>query len=191
MLDFETLATAPGATFVSLGAVAFNKSGVVSKELYEFDIDDQLKSGREVSAGTVAWWMKQSEYSRKVFEHHDKKIKLAEFFPMFSTFIDGALKKVGETRSELKPWGNGANADVTWLEDLYRRHHPESEGGIPWKYWNVWCYRTFNALTKCKDLYERPHGTHHNALDDSLYQVNCVLAYWAKQAERKKKKGTK
>ena len=182
MLDLETMGTAPNTVTLSLGAVAFNREGIIAKELFEFDIEEQFHLGREASGSTLKWWMKQDNEARKVFEDNDFKIKVSQFFTGFESLIDMSLGVVKESRGELKPWGNGANFDTVIIEDLYRRHHEKRENAIPWKFWNVWCFRTFNNMTKCKDLVPRKQtqGVKHNALDDAIYQTNCVLAFYNK-----------
>ena len=79
--------------------------------------------------------------------------------------------------------------DITIVEDLYRRHHEKHEFAIPWKFWNVWCFRTFNHLTKARDKFKR-EGVHHDALDDARYQAQVVLNYW-KSKTAKSAKGSK
>jgi hypothetical protein len=188
MLDFETLGSAADTIVVSLGAVAFNKGGIVNKKLFHFDLEEQARLGRSFTGDTLAWWMRQSQEARAVFNSKETKLPLELFFLEFENFVDDALTRVGEKRDELKPWGKGANFDISILESLYREKHTKFAAGIPWKFWNVWCFRTFAALTGCEKLHARPHGTHHNALEDAEYQARCVLAHWAKVAARKTKK---
>lgn len=182
MLDFETLGTAGDTACLSLGAVAFNKTGVLGEKLWEFDLKEQLDLKRSVTADTLIWWSQQNDLARAVFKHDDFKIKMTQFFSQFEKFCDDLLVKQSEKRDELKVWGNGANFDVVLIEDFYRRHHVNAERAIPWKFWNVICFRTFNMLTKCRDLVPKnqTHGVKHNALDDAMHQTKCVLAFWNK-----------
>lgn len=182
MLDFETLGNQFDTAVLSLGAVAFNREAIIAKTMWEYDIAEQLALKRSVTGSTLSWWAAQGDLARQVFQDNDFKVKVAEFFPQFENFCDSNLKLVGEKRDELKPWGNGANFDVVIIEDIYRRHHMEHEFAIPWKFWNVWCFRTFNNLTKCRDLVPKrqTHGVKHNALDDALYQAECVRKFWNK-----------
>lgn len=180
MLDFETLGTEPNSIVISLGAVMFNRSGILGERLFEFNLDDQIKNGRKFSSSTLTWFMNQSDSARSVFKDHDFKITIGEFFKQFEEFLQENLKKENETLKDLKPWSNGANFDVAIIEDMYRKHHLEGEKAIPWKFWNVVCFRTFKMLTKCDLLVARPKGSHHNALEDAKHQANCVLAHWKK-----------
>lgn len=177
MLDFETLGTAFNTAVVSLGGCVFNKEGIHTKRLWTFELDSQIKAGRSITGSTLCWWMKQSDSARSVFNDKAKKFTLAEFVTDFESFIDDSLKQLNEGRDELKPWGNGANFDPVIIEDIIR--NVKGRDDIPWKFWNVWCFRTFDNLTKCKSLHKRV-GVHHNAMDDAVYQAECVLAYWKK-----------
>lgn len=181
MLDFETLGNGSDTMVISLGAVGFNKSGIIGEALFEFDLLSQQKAGRSFTASTLQWWMERSDQARAVFKQNDKKIPIENFFREFEGNVLEWLRACKEDWDELKPWGNGANFDISILEDIYRRHHEKRDQGIPWKYWNVICFRTFTLLTDCKHLAARPHGTHHSALDDARYQAKCVLAYWKKK----------
>lgn len=185
MLDFETLGNAPDTIAVSLGAVAFNKEGIVHEKLWIFDATEQIRKGRSFTASTLDWWMHPSraEARRVFYEPQVPKVTLSEFIAEFEAFVDEALFEVNETRDSLKPMGNGANFDVSLIEDLYRTHFG-SDPVLPWKFWNVVCFRTMEYFFKVKSLVARPHGTYHSALDDARYQANCVIALL------NKKKGT-
>lgn len=172
MLDFETFATTPRSVVLSLGAVLFDENKIIEKRYWKFEVQPQIKAGREVSASTLLWWLHQGEKAREVLEPNPQDVSLHIFCLQFTHW----LKQNGFEESNGKVWGNGAAFDVPIIDSLYLDQGLE----IPWRFYNVMCYRTFAKLTKCKDLAERK-GTHHNALDDSVYQTECVLAAWKKQ----------
>lgn len=190
MLDFETLGSAGDTIAVSLGAVAFNREGIIGKKLFVFDLHDQIRLGRTFTASTLEWWMRPERApARKVFyDPSEPKLKVEQFFPVFEEFVDACLKKAGDKRDGLRPVGNGANFDITILENFYRCCHPNHEHAIPWKFWNVWCFRTLEHVFGLKKLVPRPHGTYHTADEDALYQANCMIALLNKRAGDKKKK---
>lgn len=188
MLDFETLGSGADTIVVSLGAVMFNKSGIHGEKLFLFDIHSQQVAGRSFTASTLEWWMRQSDAARDVFNPEKSpgpRLTLSQFFTEIESFWTASLEGAGENMDQLKPWGNGANFDISILEDIYRRHHEKRDQGIPWKFWNVYCFRTFNALTDAKRYLARPHGTHHSALDDARYQAQCVINFWKKVKVKK------
>ena len=187
MIDIETIGNDPSTVIVSFGAVCFNRDGIISKGQWELNLQEQINTGRTLSEPTLQWWMRQKDEARSVFNSKNPKLKPSEFIEAFYSFLDDALEKVGEGRDELKPWGNGSSFDISVTEDFIRQYHPEGREGVPWKFWNQWCFRTFNHLTKCKELVQR-QGVHHDALDDAVFQTECVLAYWKKIDAKKARK---
>lgn len=182
MIDIETLGTRPKTVIVSAGVCSFNNSGIIKGFHCELDIQEQLWAGRTITAGTLGWAMGQPDSVREVYKEKDKdgkikpKLKAEEFFAMFDKFVEVSRAAIGEDKSHaIKVWGNGSHFDITILEDYYDQFHTKKFNGFPWKFWDVWCFRTFNNLTKCKDMVKR-EGTHHNALDDAIYQAKCVIA---------------
>lgn len=192
MIDLETFGNDHSTAVVSMGVVCFNKTGIISEKLFLLDFVEQIKKGRTVTGSTLQWWLAQGDGAREVFKQEKDKdrLQLSKFFQEFEGFLDDSLKEVGEKRDELKPWGNGANFDITIVEDLFRRHHEKHEFAIPWKFWNVWCFRTFNHLTKARDKFKR-EGIHHDALDDARYQAQVVLNYWKVKTATMAKRKTK
>jgi hypothetical protein len=71
-----------------------------------------------------------------------------------------------------KIWGNGASFDNAILAELYRvAKHPS-----PWEYWNDRCYRTLKNLYKQVVPPPERKGTHHNALDDAVFQAEHAVS---------------
>ena len=145
MYDFETIDNKPSSIVISLGAVAFNKKGIIREGHWVFDIQEQIDKGRTFNADTLGWWMKQKEAARKVFYEKSKDYtSMVDFFIDHEDFLVKALKEAGESDDQLKVWGNGANFDISMLEHLYQNWGLK----IPWKFWNVWCFRTFQPFNK-------------------------------------------
>lgn len=169
MLDFETLGNRPSTVVISLGAVLFHNGKIHAQREWFFDLDDQVKSGRTIDTSTLKWWFKQSDEARSVFQK-EGGVSLKQFGDEFSQFV----KPVG---SNIKMWGNGADFDVSILSDIWQS---SVKTPLPWHHWNTRCFRTFNTIHNCKDMVVRK-GIHHNALDDAVYQTECVMAVFKKQ----------
>lgn len=196
MLDWETMGQTPDTVVVSLGAVMFNRDGVLGKKYWVFDWENQ--PGRTVDAETKAWWDRQSIDAKQVFlTPKEKRISLEKFVQELDSWVEGICFELGESRNpktgqwkELKPVGNGANFDVVIMEDIYRKIHPKGKAGILWAFWNVFCFRTFDTLTGAKALKAKnklgENIMKHNALADALWQAEVMLTYW-KHIEDKKK----
>jgi hypothetical protein len=179
MVDFETLDVKPSAAVVSLGAVLFTNEKVIWSKYFQFDLDSQFKLGRSLSQGTLEWWFRQSKQAQQPFLNPEKnQYDVATFCKRFLVEAGNQLDQAKTNWKGVNIWGNGASFDVPILEDLIRMDNRE----IPWPFWNIVCFRTFDRMFKIKDLVKR-EGTHHNAEDDAIYQAECVIAHY----QRKKK----
>lgn len=195
MYDFETMGQTPDTVVVSLGAAAFNRDGILGRKYWVFDWERQ--PGRTTDPETAAWWKKQSFEAQAVFRTPpDQRVSLAKFIEQNDSWLEGLCFELNEGRApstgkfkELKPWGNGANFDIVILEDIYRNEHAKGKAGIPWAFWNVWCFRTFDNMTKCKELKAKntlgEKIVKHNALADAVWQAECVIEHW-KRADLKR-----
>lgn len=199
MLDFETLGQTPDTIVVSLGAVAFNREGILGKRYWVFDWENQ--AGRTQDPETVAWWGRQTPDARLVFDTPKQlRTSLEVWVDQFENFIEGISFEVGEYKDpktgkwkDLKPISNGANFDCVIVEDIIRKI--KGKEAIPFAFWNVWCFRTFDHLFKIKE--KMPKNTvgkavvKHNALEDAVWQTECILNFWKMQDELKAKRGLK
>lgn len=169
MIDFETLDTRPNAAALSVGLVLFNQNGIVATKYFKLCVDDQLDAGRTVSAKTIAWWANQSEAAREALNP-----QITDLCPNSFNYLLFHWLERNEAYSEtLQVWGNGANFDLPLLDSL-------TEGwGSVYEFRNARCFREFSR-NGCKALVTRK-GIHHNALDDAIFQTECVLAQWAKE----------
>lgn len=156
MIDIETLDVTSNAVIVSIGAVKFDNGRTYDIFSHRVDIDSCLRMGMSVSGSTIAWWMRQSDAARAQFQ--EDGAPLNEILSKLSKFVSG-----------LEIWCNGAAFDVPILENAYRLCGLE----IPWKYYEVRCYRTLVHHYKEVKL-PAFAGTAHDPLDDALHQANCL-----------------
>lgn len=171
MIDLETLCTKPTAVVLSAGLVLFDpKEGIKKKHHEVLDVQAQLDSGRTVSESTLKWWFSQGEKAKGIFDNlaGDNEVNSNLHISSFLSVLEGFLN--GIDLKELKVWGNGPSFDLCMIENMYH----EEQRWIPWKFWNVCCFRTFDRITKCRQKHQRK-GTHHDALDDAVYQAECVI----------------
>ena len=158
MLDLETIGNTPGSAIVAIGAVRFS-GDIVNAEFYKrVSLKSCIDLGMTTDAGTVLWWLQQSDAARQEIVKADTTINVA--LMSFFEFATGTEEV----------WGNGADFDNVLLEEAYRLAFMPQ----PWKWSRNRCYRTL------KSLY--PHvtvpreGTHHNALDDAKHQHRHLMA---------------
>lgn len=184
MVDFETFSTDPKAVVVSAGAVLFDKKKkIYAKKYWDITFKDQIKIGRIVDESTLRWWFSQSREAQKSITNDKKLLKTLNPTPKFlSEFMDWltiGLKTHNCNVRDLVFWGNGACFDPPIFTSLLKDYGFDE----PWKFWNILCYRTFERMTQCKKLLGRT-STHHNALDDAVYQASTMIAYYEKLGKK-------
>lgn len=161
MVDLETMGTASTAPVIAIGAVAFKyENGVltIGGEFYRtIDLRSEQNAGAVIEAGTVMWWMQQSDAARRKLTSGE--VSAHEALQEFALWLVA-------TTNEPRIWGNGASFDNVILVSAYKRHGI----ALPWNYYNDRCYRTLKNLAPHIHLVRT--GTHHNALDDARVQTN-------------------
>lgn len=170
MIDFETIGQNPDTAVISLGACFFDeKSGEIGPTFYmAFDIDEQLKRGRTVTADTLKFWMNQSGAAKKVFNEKAKPAK--EVLELFSQWVLS-----NNTIGKVQPWGNGSSFDISIIEHLFRMY----EVKCPWQFFNIYDLRTFKRYIAGGAKVDKSEGVNHNALDDAKNQALYVIKYYS------------
>ncbi|MBS7737731.1 MULTISPECIES: 3'-5' exonuclease [unclassified Chelatococcus] len=168
MVDLETMGTSYDAPVLAIGAVFFEPStGEIGERFYDaIDIEDACRYGHP-SGSTIKFWMMQGDDARAAAIAGNKSSK--EVFDAFRAFC--------LTRGDrIKPWGNGATFDIAILDYAF----PKITGqASPWRFFNVRDCRTIKDIAG--DIAAFPHpraGTHHQALDDAVFQAQWVSYYW-------------
>lgn len=159
-IDIETLGKKPGCVILSIGAVEFDpESDKTGRWFYSaINVEDSHKNGFTIDASTVLWWFKQSDQARKAVA--DATAPVATVLGNFAAWLpDNATL-----------WGNGSDFDNAIVSAAYDKMGMET----PWSFRGNRCLRTLRGMY--------PHvqvpavGTHHNALDDAIYQAKLCQA---------------
>ncbi len=178
MIDLETLGTVADAVILSIGAVRFDLDSDALDDAGFYasvSIESNLDFSRRIQEDTHIWWLKQSAAAQKVFHEPKETLDtaLAEFAEWFGS--DKALV-----------WSNGADFDIPMLAHAFT----QAKMDVPWKFWNARCFRTFKNLPHAKDVNTPRTGTHHNALQDAVYQAQYAQAIQANITKSMKVKAT-
>lgn len=160
MIDLETLDTAPSTVILSVGLVAFDKEKIVDRFYAVPSAKEQLKLGRSVSVSTISWWINQNANAKKVFKEQEGP----ESFYGVMGEVNAFLNKYPDA----KIWSHGANFDVPIVQHAFEMLNI----GIPWKYGNVRCFRTWCDDKKAP--YRSKFAT-HNALKDAEDQAQHMI----------------
>lgn len=172
MMDIETTGVRPGCRVLSIGLVEFDEKGTIDSLLVHPKLSDQVG----VDDGkTMGWWDTQSAEAKSVFaDNHILGESVEYVYKRIKTFIDDlvdARKSLsqGLEKVDVCIWGNGATFDNSIVQHMfYAKGLP-----IPWNTFGDRCYRTAINMLGRPSLQRQ--GVHHNALDDAMYQANCLI----------------
>lgn len=173
MLDLETLATTPRAVILSIGAVAFDYLPGSSLPTLEhgvrivLDRDEQVRAGRVIDPGTVAWWCKQSHEAQAVM--HEKGVPVGQALTELRDYV--ASCTVGEL--DVNVWGNGSDFDNVLLRSLYEDFRMQA----PWRYHHSRCFRTLKTTFDAEYRSAQAlfaNQLQHDALADAVYQAQAA-----------------
>lgn len=162
MLDLETWGTRPGSALRSVGAVVFDFGDTFDRFYRNVDTKSCLDVGLVIEPETVGWWQRQSVEAIAHLEIDPRPITevVCEFHEWF----------IAQDATHL--WCHGAGFD----EPLWAAVAHRLGLRVPWKYRNVRCTRTLYEVMNFHPRSMPREGVHHNALDDAVYQVQCVQA---------------
>lgn len=169
MVDLETYGTAAGCGIVSIGAVAFTSSEVSKESFYVVvDRNSCRTVGLEEDSDTLAWWGRQSLDAREaLIEATEGGVSIYTALTDFNEYLNKF--------QAVKLWGNGSDFDNTILAAAYK-----ACGITPaWKFYRNRCFRTLRALHPDIGADIKREGTHHNALDDAIYQAQVASKIFA------------
>lgn len=161
MIDLETLDTKATSVIVSVGVCAFDVHGIHDKEYFVLECQEQLDKGRTVSFDTLEWWFSQSKDVTDAVFNQPNKTSVAAFLDKLVYFCS--------KNNVRKVYAQGTDFDLPKIYGLYDDYNKEH----PWDFWLARDTRTVYDFMKGS----KPTrvGTHHNALDDAVYQAECVI----------------
>lgn len=165
MVDLETLGLTPGCAILSIGAAKFSIPDCKLGTTFYANIEPKscLLAGLTRDDATMAWWGKQSQAAKDALLVD--RIPLREALVRFGNYLEDMGK-----HSERKVWGNGPNFDNAILGHAYK----VMKLPVPWPYWGDRCFRTIKGMYSAVPMLPRT-GTHHNSLDDAVYQAEHIL----------------
>lgn len=161
MLDFETFGNGKNAAVCQVGAIYFDrKTGELGKQFYcNIDVRTAVKSGAEIDADTVYWWLGQAREAQE-------SVTSGQLFD-----INVVFKDLNEFLADANAIWSHATFDFVILQETIKRL------GIKPKY----SFRAARDIRTLNDLAPRVsdgaifEGTPHDALDDCKNQIKYVV----------------
>jgi hypothetical protein len=164
MLDLETFGTRPGSTLRSIGAVQFDLDGRTGETFYRNITRKSCTSaGLVVDPYTELWWAAPERAAAQKTLEVDQR-ELADVTRDFAAWF--------QKNGCVYAWGHGASFDPP----LWEAACAAVKVAPPWKFYNIRDTRTVHHILNFETRNLRRRGIFHNALDDALYQVDCLAA---------------
>lgn len=167
MIDIECCGTTPNSALMAIGAAFFDLQSLrVGPTFYKaVHLATSVRLGMDMDPGTVMWWMRQSDQARYAVVNNTYDVR--QVLDEFSGFIAEHSRV-----QDVRPYGNAAAFDLTILGSAYRL----ADKPQPWMYVNERCFRTIRNLFPAVEYDPTKRETvHHNALDDSMFQIEHLF----------------
>jgi hypothetical protein len=172
MVDIETMGTNVNAPIIQIGAVYFSiETGETGDEfLININLEDSMEWGAKPDGMTIYWWLSQSKEARDAL-HHNIEIPFM--------YEEQGLQEFNQFAARAESVWSHATFDFVMLINAMRRRniHPTVN------YRKARDIRTLTGLAgmtreEIDTTKVEREGTHHNGLDDAIYQVAyCSAAY--------------
>lgn len=166
MIDVECMGGPPDGALMQIGAVFFDMQACTLGPRFQQNIHlaTSVREGGQMDAGTVLWWLGQSDEARKVrFGGQDIKDVLREF----KLWVAGACRF-----EDVRPWGNSASFDLSIVGGAYKRLGLEA----PWYWTNERCFRTVRSRYPSVEYNPDEKGDMaHEALTDAIFQAEHLF----------------
>lgn len=167
-VDLETLDLHASAVVASIGLAAFTVAGgIVATSYSTLKHDSQLNAGRTKDPGTMVWWGNQPPEVQEALDQA-KAIPATQALQHVTSFFH---RFQNNQHYVAGVWGFGSDFDNAILISLFADFQIE----LPWDYRVNRCGRTLVRELGTPAPPEK--GTHHNAVDDAVWQ-----AQWFRRA---------
>lgn len=163
MIDLETLGTGKDAAIIQIGAAYFDRLTGEVGDTFKRNINlvSAVKEGGEIDASTVLWWLSQSKDAQNSIL--EEGVPVGHALVALNTFLKGAKASWSHASFDMPILISAMNR-----VDITPTLHYRATRDI----------RTLVDLSGVTIDWDSRKGTHHDALDDCLFQIKyCVEAF--------------
>ena len=167
MIDLETLSTRANAVIVEVGYAIFETTADVVNQSgrWNLRLEEQIDSVhmlRDVSTGTLLWWLDQSKEAQESAFKGLPKYTIEEFLTQFKEHIPWYnIQAV---------WCKGLTFDLPMLDDLHKQYGK----AVPWHYRTPRDMRTLTWLAGMNSADHVKPTLAHSAESDCIAQAQTV-----------------
>lgn len=171
MIDTETLGLTPGCVVRTVSLVEFEpttgKTG--RKQTWVINLQDSIKAGFKVEAGTIKWWMTKSDEARKAF------VATPEEETSLVSFVNEFVEWFKQYNGKVAVWGLQIDYDLPmvrcYLAYYYMYIMRNDDYPLPWNRKLLIDVRPFMEVYRAK---HEEYKTVHTSMDDCMQQIEAV-----------------
>lgn len=168
MLDVECAGTARDAALMAVGAACFNLHTYEVGPTFAVPIHvaTSVRIGMRIDPAAFLWWLRQGDDARRAVSTN--LVDISDGLAAFTAFMEANTR-----RQDVRVWANSSSFDMSIMNFAYDKLGKR----IPWNFGKETCFRTVRNLNSHVP-YEPGNrvGTHHEALDDALFQIEHLFA---------------
>lgn len=180
MIDCETLGLTPGSIVRTVSLVEFEpmtgKTG--RQQTWTINLQDSIKAGFRIEAGTLKWWMMKSEEARKAF------VATPEEETSLVSFVGEFVEWFKQYNGKVVLWNLQVDFDTAlispYLAYYYMYIMRNDSYELPWNRKLRVDVRPF------MEIYRALHTdikTPHTSIDDCMLQIEAVAEVFKKNNE--------
>lgn len=178
-IDLETAGIGTNAPIIAIGAVRFAPDDECDPLFGDqtFYASISLEKQTPIDPSTFYWWLEQSKQAQEAVLEGREGLSLGNALRAFwqwlqaDTFVAGSKSNfTGEI------WIRG-DRDSVWLEEAFKREGVK----VPYEFRNVRDQRTLVDFAERRGVIMPSRTTTlHDALEDAIYQAECLKAVFAR-----------
>lgn len=167
MIDIECAGTGRNAALMAIGAAFFDihKYEIGPTFVVPIHVVTSVRLGMEIEPSAFLWWLRQGEAARRAVTQ--SLVRVEDALDQLTAYIEANSRP-----KDLRVWGNSSSFDMGITANAYRLAGKE----VPWGFGKETCFRTVrNMNSHVVYAPSEREGTHHEALDDALFQIEHLF----------------
>lgn len=167
MVDVECAGTTRNAALMAIGAACFDihKLEVGPTFVVPVHVATSVRLGMVIEPGGFLFWLRQGEEARKAVAYN--LVAVEEALDRFTAWMTEHTRP-----KDVRVWGNSSSFDMSILGNVYNL----TDRTMPWQFGRETCFRSVREMNKQVPYVPELRATvHHNALDDSLFQIEHLF----------------
>lgn len=167
MLDVECAGTTRSAALMAIGAAFFDLHTyeIGPTFIVPVHVATSVDIGMVIEPAAFIWWLRQSDEARAGVSYSLLEIHTA--LDLLSAFCAENCRK-----QDVRVWGNSSAFDMSIMNFAYDKCGRE----MPWNFGKESCFRTVRNMNSHIEYDPAARAsTHHNALDDVVFQIEHLF----------------